>query len=34
MSITSEFQEADNVLNRQWLLFIDDKLKSIEKRNC
>ena len=29
-----EFQEVDNVVNRQWLLFIDDKLKSIEKRNC
>ena len=28
-----EFQEADNVVNRQWLLFIDDKLKSKEKRN-
>ena len=31
--MTLEFQEADNVVNRQWLLFIDDKLKSIEKRN-
>ena len=31
--MTLEFQEVDNVVNRQWLLFIDDKLKSIEKRN-
>ena len=31
--MTLEFQEADNVVNRQWLLFIDDKLKSIGKRN-
>ena len=31
--MTLEFQEADNVLNRQWLLFIDDTLKSIGKRN-
>ena len=31
--MTSEFQEADNVVNRQWLLFIDDKLKSMGKRN-
>ena len=31
--MTLEFQGIDNVVNRQWLLFIDDKLKSIEKRN-
>ena len=31
--MTLEFQEADNDVNRQWLLFIDDTLKSIGKRN-